>query len=168
MLSKLFAQYKYLSGNKLDSINYTTARAKYTCSKTVKASRHSGKYYRDMPLFVPSIQLKKQYGQEAQKSTVIMDVFTLQLKLSISCSNKLLSSVLSVIPGNITSLLPGIVYECVARVNDAIGNERCFHGITLKMDNKKFIILRPAIPLANKLSYLATKLSLVTSHQNRF
>ena len=64
----LFAQYKYLSGNKLDSVNYTTARAKYICSKTVTASHHSGKYYRDMPLFVPSIQLKKkQYGQEAQK-----------------------------------------------------------------------------------------------------
>ena len=33
-------------------------------------------------------------------------------------------SVLSVIPGNITSSMPGIVYECVARVNNAIGNER--------------------------------------------
>ena len=63
----LFAQYKYLSGNKLDSVNYTTARAKYICNKTVTASHHSGKYYRDMPLFIPSIQLKKkQYGQEVQ------------------------------------------------------------------------------------------------------
>ena len=59
---------------------------------------------------------------------------------------KLLLSVLSVIPGNITSLLPGIVYECVARVNSAIGNERVmFHGITLKTDNKKFIVYRSAI-----------------------
>ena len=36
----------------------------------------------------------------------------------------LLLSVLSAIPENITSSLPGIVYECVARVNNAIGNER--------------------------------------------
>ena len=36
---------------------------------------------------------------------------------------KLLLSVLSAIPGNITSSLPGIVYECVTRVNNAIGNE---------------------------------------------
>ena len=38
--------------------------------------------------------------------------------------NKLLLSVLSIIPGNITSSLPGIVYECVAWVNNAIDNER--------------------------------------------
>ena len=63
----LFAQYKYLSGNKLDSVNYTTARAKYICNKTVTSSHHSGKYYRDMPLFILSIQFKKkQYGQEVQ------------------------------------------------------------------------------------------------------
>ena len=29
----LFAQYKYLSGNKLDAVNYTTARSKYICKK---------------------------------------------------------------------------------------------------------------------------------------
>ena len=63
----LFAQYKYLSGNKLDSVNYTTARAKYMCNKAVAASHHSGKYYRDMPLFIPTMQLKKkQYGPAKQ------------------------------------------------------------------------------------------------------
>ena len=36
----------------------------------------------------------------------------------------LLLSVLSAIPGNITSSLLGIVDECVARVNNAMGNER--------------------------------------------
>ncbi len=41
----LFAQYKHLSGSKLDSVNYTTARAKYLCNKSVVASHHSGKYY---------------------------------------------------------------------------------------------------------------------------
>ena len=35
----------------------------------------------------------------------------------------ILLSVLSVIPGNITRSMPGIVYECVAQVNNAIGNE---------------------------------------------
>ncbi len=59
----LFAQYKHLSGNKLDSVNYTTARAKYLCNKSVVASHHSGKYYWDMPLNVPKVQLhKKKYG----------------------------------------------------------------------------------------------------------
>ena len=42
----------------------------------------------------------------------------------------------------------------------------CFEHNTRKMDNKKFIVYRPAILLANKRSYLATKLSLVTSHQD--
>lgn len=61
----LFAQYKYLSGNKLDSVNYTTA---YQSSKTASASHHSGVYCREMPLFIPSIQLeKKHYGQVVQK-----------------------------------------------------------------------------------------------------
>ena len=36
----------------------------------------------------------------------------------------------------------------------------------LKTDNKKFIVYKPAILLANKRSYLATKPSLVTSHQD--
>ena len=57
--------------------------------------------------------------------------------------NKLIFSVLSVIPGNITSSLLGIVYKCVARVNNAIGNEQVMfriHGIMLKTDNKKFIV----------------------------
>ena len=35
-------------------------------------------------------------------------------------------------------------------------NEWCFHGIALKMDNKKFIVYRPAILLAIETSYLAT------------
>ena len=48
------------------------------------------------------------------------------------CNTKLLLSVLWAIPGNITSSLPGVVYECVVRVNNAIGNEEwCFHGIEL-------------------------------------
>ena len=74
-----------------------------------------------------------------------------------SQDNNLLLSLLSAIPGNITSSLPGVVYECVARVNNATGNELVmFPGIALKTDNKKFIVYRPAILLAIETSYLAT------------
>lgn len=67
----LFAQYKYLSGNKLDSVNYTTARAKCMCKSAVDAGaehvHHSGQYYRDMPLFIPNVQLqKKTYRKESK------------------------------------------------------------------------------------------------------
>lgn len=63
----LFGQYKYLSGNKLDSVNYTTARAKCMCKSAVDAGHvhHSGKYYRDMPLFLSSVQLTKKNYRKA-------------------------------------------------------------------------------------------------------
>ena len=53
-----------------------------------------------------------------------MFVLRVKVQYTIIVNIKLLLSVLSVIPGNITSSMPGIVYECVARVNNAIGNER--------------------------------------------
>lgn len=64
----LFAQYKYLSGNKLDAVNYTTARSKYICKKKVEATHHSGMYYRDIPLNIPSAPLeKKKYDRQKKK-----------------------------------------------------------------------------------------------------
>ena len=56
-------------------------------------------------------------------------MISLLLDLALFClrlfySTKLLLSVLSVITGNITNSLPDIVYECVARVSTAIGNEQ--------------------------------------------
>ena len=73
----LFAQFKYLSGNKLDSVNYTTARAKCMCKSTVDAGHdhapihHSGKYYKDMPLFLESDNplQKKIYRKDINKKT---------------------------------------------------------------------------------------------------
>ena len=62
----LFAQYKYI---KLDSVNYTTVRAKCMCESAVdpRQVHHSWKYYRDMLLFMPNMQLHKTYGQEHNK-----------------------------------------------------------------------------------------------------
>ena len=70
-----------LNGNKLDSVNYTTstAWAKYICNKTVAASHHSGKYYRDMPLFIPSIQLKKKQYAETSGTSDYITVYVYQL-----------------------------------------------------------------------------------------
>ena len=64
---------------------------------------------------------------------------------------------MSTIPGNIMSSLLGVVYKCIARVNNSIikkaMNVWCFHGIALKSDNKKFIVYKL---LAIETSYLAT------------
>ena len=56
----LFAQYMYLSGNKLDAVNYTTARSNYICKNKVEATHHSGMCYRDIPLNMPSALLEKK------------------------------------------------------------------------------------------------------------
>ena len=66
----LFAQYKYLSGNKLDAVNYTTARSKYICKKKIESSstHHSGLYYRDVPLNIPSAPLEKKKYDRHKKT----------------------------------------------------------------------------------------------------
>ena len=65
----LFSQYKYLSGNKLDSVNYATSRSKYICKKKVEATytHHSGKYYRDMPISIPAVSLERKKYNHTQK-----------------------------------------------------------------------------------------------------
>ena len=52
----------------------------------------------------------------------------------------LLLSVLSAIPGNIMSSLGGIVYECVAQVNNVIGNERVMFAWYCTQNNEKSIV----------------------------
>ena len=73
----LFAQYKYLSGNKLDAVNYTTARSKYICKKKVEATHHSGMYYRDVPLNIPSAPLEKKKYDRHKKNNFIHNYYTL-------------------------------------------------------------------------------------------
>lgn len=66
----LFAQYKYLSGNKVDAVNYTTARSKYICKEKVEATHHSRMYYRDIPLNIPSAPLeKKKYDRHKKEDS---------------------------------------------------------------------------------------------------
>ena len=72
---------------------------------------------------IDKLTLITLYNTRVLCAYVIMQVLYLQYSHAFSI-NKLLLSVLSVISGNITSSLPGIVYECIARVNNAIGNEQ--------------------------------------------
>ena len=64
---------------------------------------------------------------------------------------ELLLSVLSAMPGNITTSLPGIVYKCIARVNNTIRNERVI--LHSKQTIRIFNVYRPVILLANDSSY---------------
>ena len=56
-VESLFGQYKYMSGNKLDAVNYATCRSKYLAKQTV---HHSGKFYRDEELTVPLVTLERK------------------------------------------------------------------------------------------------------------
>jgi len=69
-VESLFSQYKYNAGGKLDSVNYTTARAACLIRQSV-STHHSGKGYRDENLNTTEIPLKKKlYSKNsAVKST---------------------------------------------------------------------------------------------------
>ena len=56
-VESLFGQYKYMSGNKLDAVNYATCRSKYL---TKQAVHHSGQFYRDQDLNIPIAPLEKK------------------------------------------------------------------------------------------------------------
>ena len=55
----LFGQFKYSSGGKLDAANYSVARAAFLMKQATEG-HHSGVGYRDAPLYVHSIELKKK------------------------------------------------------------------------------------------------------------
>lgn len=57
---RYLAQYKYLSGNKLGTVNYTTSRSKFICKKVEGTHHHSGKYYGEIPLNIPVAPLDKK------------------------------------------------------------------------------------------------------------
>lgn len=58
-VESLFSQYKHNSRGKLDSVNYTTARAAHLVKQSVSA-HHSGKGYRDETLNKIEIPLRKK------------------------------------------------------------------------------------------------------------
>ena len=55
-----FGQFKYSSGEKLDAANYSVARAAFLMKQATEG-HHSGVRYRDAPLYVHNIELKKSY-----------------------------------------------------------------------------------------------------------
>jgi len=67
-VESLFSQYKHNAGGKLDSANYSTARAAHLVKQCV-TDHHSGKEYRDNSLSMIEIPLsKKKYNKkELQK-----------------------------------------------------------------------------------------------------
>ena len=62
----LFSQFKYSSGGKLDSANYSTAWAACLIKQTV-ATHHSGKDYRDKELSTSVIPLQKKVYMKTTK-----------------------------------------------------------------------------------------------------
>lgn len=60
----LFGQYKYMSGNKLDAVNYSTCRSKYLAKQAV---HYSGQFYRDENLSMPMAPLEKKKYQTVKK-----------------------------------------------------------------------------------------------------
>ena len=62
----LFGQYKYMSGSKLDAVNYATCRSKYI---TKQAVHHSGQFYRDENLDIPVAPLQKKKYNTKNKWT---------------------------------------------------------------------------------------------------
>ena len=64
-MESLFSQYKFTAGGKLDSVNYTTARAAHLI-KQCAATHHSGVNYRDEQLSLVQIPLeKKSYNKKS-------------------------------------------------------------------------------------------------------
>ena len=65
-IESIFGQFKYNAGGKLDAANYRIARAAFL-TKQASEGHHSGKGYRDMPLYVQSVPLeKKKYRKTKQ------------------------------------------------------------------------------------------------------
>lgn len=65
-VESLFGQYKYMSGSKLDAVNYATCRSKYLANQAV---HHSGQFYRDQELKIPIAPLeKKKYNSKNCKN----------------------------------------------------------------------------------------------------
>jgi len=58
-VESLFSQYKFNAGGKLDSVNFTTARAAHLVQQCA-TSHHSGKSYRDENLSFTEIPLQKK------------------------------------------------------------------------------------------------------------
>ena len=58
-VESLFSQYKFTAGGKLDSVNYTTARAAHLI-KQCAASHHSGVSYRDEKLTIIETPLERK------------------------------------------------------------------------------------------------------------
>lgn len=64
-MESLFSQYKFTAGGKLDSVNYTTARAAHLI-KQCAASHHSGVSYRDEKLTIVETPLeRKAYNKKS-------------------------------------------------------------------------------------------------------
>jgi len=65
-VESLFSQYKFTAGGKLDSVNYTTARAAHLI-KQCASSHHSGTDYRDESLnFIETPLSRKHYNQDTE------------------------------------------------------------------------------------------------------
>ena len=58
-IKSIFGQFKYNTGRKLDAANYRIARAAFL-TKQASEGHHSGKGYRDMPLYVQTVPLEKK------------------------------------------------------------------------------------------------------------
>ena len=68
-IESLFSQYKHNAGGKLDSVNYSTARAAHLVKQTV-TTHHSGKGYRDENLNTMELPLrKKTYNKHSNTNT---------------------------------------------------------------------------------------------------
>ena len=68
-VESLFSQYKHNAGGKLDSVNYSTARAAHLIKQTV-TTHHSGKGYRDESLNTTELPLrKKTYSKHSEKDS---------------------------------------------------------------------------------------------------
>ena len=54
-----FSEFKYSSGEKLDAANYSVALTAFLTKQAIQG-HHSGVGYRDAPLYVHNIELKKK------------------------------------------------------------------------------------------------------------
>jgi len=65
-VESLFSQYKHNTGGKLDSANYSTARAVHLVKQCV-TDHHGGKEYRGNSLSIIEIPKKKYNKKESQQ-----------------------------------------------------------------------------------------------------
>ena len=65
-MESIFSQYKFTGGGKLDSVNFTTARAAHLI-KQCASSHHSGTGYRDETLnFIETPLQRRHYNHHTQ------------------------------------------------------------------------------------------------------